>query len=84
MNKLYFLIAVLLTAIIVDGQIGINTTTPNSNSLLHIESSEEHLKGIMIPKLTQDQLNKLTYSDYPTNTQIRLTEVDHGLKLYNI
>jgi len=45
-----------LTSTLVNGQVGINTTTPDTNSILDVVSTT---KGILIPRLDQTETNTL-------------------------
>lgn len=55
-----------------NGAVGINTSTPNANSVLDIVSGDNN-KGIMIPRLTEVQRNAIAIN----NT------LDDGLAIYN-
>lgn len=56
-----------------NGAVGINTASPNSNSVLDIVSGNNN-KGILIPRLTETQRNAITIN--PAN--------DDGLTIYNV
>lgn len=55
-----------------NGAVGINTTLPNSNSVLDVVSGNNN-KGVLIPRLTEAQRNAIT---------INLAK-DDGLTIYN-
>lgn len=55
-----------------NGAVGINTTTPNANSVLDVVSSNNN-KGILIPRLTEAQRNAIIIN----------TSQDDGLTIYN-
>ncbi len=55
-----------------NGAVGINTTTPNENSVLDVVSTA-HNKGILIPRLTETQRNTITINK----------AADDGLTIYN-
>ncbi|GEJ48046.1 hypothetical protein [Chryseobacterium sp. ON_d1] len=55
-----------------NGAVGINTTTPNANSVLDIVSGNNN-KGIFIPRLTEAQRNAIVIN----------TSQDDGLTVYN-
>lgn len=42
---------------LINAQVGIGTTNPDSSSILHVESTD---KGLLIPKLTTAQINAIT------------------------
>lgn len=77
--------------VVKNAQVGINTIQPNSNSALHISEkmtstdpdSENKIKGIIIPRLTEQERNRLTYSDPDTKQNIRLQSSDNGLTIFN-
>ncbi|WP_131329466.1 hypothetical protein [Chryseobacterium piperi] len=55
-----------------NGAVGINTTIPNSNSVLDVVSGENN-KGILIPRLTEEQRNAISINKAN----------DDGLTIYN-
>lgn len=55
-----------------NGAVGINTTTPNSNSVLDIVSGNSD-KGILVPRLTEDQRDAIVINK----------PADDGLTIYN-
>lgn len=55
-----------------NGAVGINTASPNSNSVLDIVSGNNN-KGILIPRLTESQRNAITINK----------TTDDGLTIYN-
>lgn len=55
-----------------NGAVGINTNTPNANSVLDVRSGNNN-KGILIPRLTETQRNAIVIN--PAN--------DDGLTIYN-
>ncbi|MDR1877295.1 MAG: hypothetical protein LBQ84_06690 [Flavobacteriaceae bacterium] len=79
MKKIIEIVAIILGSIAYS-QVGINTEEPNSNTLLHISekldptdtSSEVQSKGIIIPRLTEEQRDGMT-----------TTYLDNGLLIYN-
>lgn len=89
--KNYFYILLLIFSVnTLIAQVGINTEYPNENSLLHISekngdnsSSIITSKGIMIPRLTENERNILTYENGITTNSIRLTSNDEGLMIFN-
>lgn len=56
-----------------NGAVGINTTTPNANSVLDVVSGNNN-KGVLIPRLTETQRNAIVIN----------TAKDDGLTIYNI
>ncbi|MEF9479994.1 hypothetical protein OWR28_21825 [Chryseobacterium sp. 1B4] len=56
-----------------NGAVGINTTTPNTNSVLDVVSGNNN-KGVLIPRLTEAQRNAIVMN----------TAKDDGLTIYNI
>ncbi len=70
---------------------GINTDQPNSNSVFHVSEkmrstdpeSQNKIKGILIPRLTEAERNILTFSDPANQQNIRLTAEDNGLTIFN-
>lgn len=74
-KKLFFLGTVFLMICTVHAQVGINTTTPNPNAVLHVEShfGGGNYGGFMPPKVTLAQRDALS-----------LTTDDDGLMLYVI
>ncbi|WP_419488469.1 hypothetical protein [Chryseobacterium bernardetii] len=56
-----------------NGAVGINTTTPNANSVLDVVSASNN-KGVLIPRLTETQRNAIVIN----------TAKDDGLTIYNI
>ena len=83
--KKIFLLYILFISIFSLGQVGINTSNVNSNSILHISEKNDlndvTNKGIMIPRLTESERDKLTYN--LGTTDIRLTAVDNSLLIFN-
>lgn len=55
-----------------NGAVGINTSSPNSNSVLDIVSGNKN-KGILIPRLTENQRNAIVIN----------SATDDGLTVYN-
>ncbi|WP_333596623.1 hypothetical protein [Chryseobacterium flavum] len=55
-----------------NGAVGINTTTPNSNSVLDVISGNNN-KGVLIPRLTEAQRNAIVINQ----------SSDDGLTIYN-
>nr|WP_314493805.1 hypothetical protein [uncultured Chryseobacterium sp.] len=55
-----------------NGSVGINTTSPNQNSVLDVVSNNNN-KGVLIPRLTTAQRDAITVN----------TAVDDGLTIYN-
>lgn len=53
MKKTILLIALTLVSLHSEAQVGINTTSPNLTSILHIESNSQ---GVLFPRLTLDQM----------------------------
>ena len=72
-------------------QVGINTDEPNTNAALHISErmkstdpdANNRIKGVIIPRLTQAERDKLTYSDAPVNSTLRLGAADNSLMIFN-
>ncbi|MCJ7933449.1 MAG: hypothetical protein MUW56_07390 [Chryseobacterium sp.] len=92
MKKIQYLFLMLFVlSINTFGQVGINTDEPNSNTALHISERmkstnpdvNNKIKGIIIPRLTQAERDKLTYSDAPTNSTVRLGNADNSLMIFN-
>ncbi|WP_445721540.1 hypothetical protein [Flavobacterium sp.] len=82
LNTKYFVFTLLFFALSMNGQVGINTTTPDASSILDITSTT---KGILTPRMTTAQklaiaspangllvydtdLNGYSYYDLPTTT----------------
>ena len=55
-----------------NGAVGINTTTPNANSVLDVVSGNNN-KGVLIPRLTEAQRNAIVINQ----------SNDDGLTIYN-
>lgn len=72
-------------------QVGINTEEPNLNAALHVSErmkstdpdANNRIKGIIIPRLTKTERDRLTYSDAPGNNTIRLNGSDNSLMIFN-
>jgi hypothetical protein len=62
MNRIYFIIFLLLINCIVNAQVGIGTETPDSNTMLDIVSPNNN-KGILIPRLTEAQRDLIDKSN---------------------
>lgn len=68
MKKILILLLLILLKINTYAQVGINTDEPNSNTLLHVSEkvkstdavANNKLKGIIIPRLTEAERDKLT------------------------
>ncbi len=91
--KLNLFLSFLLISSFMFGQVGINTDEPNSNTLLHVSErvkntdsdSNNLLKGILIPRLTESERDKLTYEDpSATSKVLKLFATDNSLMIYNI
>ncbi len=54
MKKIVFQLTIILSVLTCWGQVGINTTTPNSSSILDIEAND---KGVLIPRVNIPALN---------------------------
>lgn len=80
-----------LSALAGYAQIGINTPLPNPNTNFHISelTSTEHgikriPKGIIIPRISVEERNKLTYVDPLAGAKIiKLTAAENGLLIFN-
>lgn len=92
MKKRHFLLLMLLTfSINIFAQVGINTDEPNTNTAMHISERmkstdpaiNNKLKGVIIPRLTETERDKLTYSDAPLNATLRLVAADNSLMIFN-
>lgn len=83
--KKIFLLCILFISFFSLGQVGVNTSNINSNSIFHISEKDDlnniMNKGIMIPRLSESERDKLTY-DLGT-TDIRLTAADNSLLIFN-
>ncbi len=62
-------LVLLIIPIKAHGQIGIGTTTPDTNTVLEIHSES---KGILIPRMTKMQLEKI--KDPPSGLMIYVTD----------
>lgn len=65
----------IMVSVCVFAQVGINTSAPNANTLLHVSETKDGTvssKGIIIPRLTTTQRNSMTN-----------TSSDNGLIIYN-
>jgi len=73
MIKKFFILFFCLVLAGVQAQVGINTTTPNPNAVLHVNShfGGSQYGGFMPPKVTLDERNS-----------IPVTAADDGLMLY--
>lgn len=88
--KILFFISFFLF-VIANSQVGINTDEPNLNSALHISEKMRNtdpdinnkIMGIIIPRLTEQERNRMTYSDPDTQQNIRLSSSDNGLTIFN-
>lgn len=87
--KKKLLLALCFLTSLTFGQVSINTINQNPNVLLHVsermdESSPVVLKGIMIPKLTEEERNELTYENPLANPKVlKLFASDNSLMIYN-
>lgn len=89
--KLNLFLPFLLISSFLFSQVGINTNTPNPNSNLHVSerndpnssNDPDNYSGIIIQRYTTSERDKLTYSDYPTNSSIRLNKFDNSLMIFN-
>ena len=70
----------LLFTIILNGQVGIGTTTPDASAVLDIQSSAND-KGILIPRVTQAQRNAI--SSPATGLMIFQTDGNVGFYFYD-
>ncbi|MCO6564823.1 MAG: hypothetical protein J6581_05205 [Apibacter sp.] len=71
MNRFYFIIYLLLINCVINAQVGIGTETPDSVAMLDVVSPNNN-KGILIPRLTEEQRD-----------QIDKTNAKDGLLIYN-
>lgn len=71
------LFLLLGTSINLLAQVGINTEVPNEKTLLDIEGSN---KGIMIPRLNEEQRDQLTFNK---DNKLSLSEEENSLLIYN-
>lgn len=78
MKTLYYLILVILISSPAYSQVGIGTTTPDSSSILHLESTDS---GLLIPRLTYVQ--KLSITSPATGLLIYQTNNDSGFWYYD-
>jgi len=88
MKKILALL-LLFVNIVTYSQVGINTESINSNTLLHV-SEKENLnspvvtKGIIIPRLTEIERDQLTYENPLANPKVlKLFATDNSLMIYN-
>ena len=81
----YIVVGIMLFTSITIAQVGVNTTQPNKHAALHVSESgnETSIKGIVFPRVTQTQLNQLTYVDPLNPTTVKLTASDDGLYVFN-
>ena len=61
MKQLYFILSVFFGLNYGFGQVGINTNTPDTSSILDIVSSS---KGVLFPRMTQTQINAISNPAY--------------------
>lgn len=89
MKKILFLFYFILISVALHAQVGINIEDPNSNTLLHVserlnEQSEISKKGIIIPRLSEEERDALTYDNPLSNPKVlRLQASDNSLLIYN-
>lgn len=91
MKNKFSLLIFALSIYVGYAQIGINTPLPNPNTYFHVsellttnQGTKVVPKGIMIPRLTVWERDKLTYVDpIATAKVIRLTDADNGLLIFN-
>lgn len=87
----YLLLIICLLSDHLFSQVGINTDEPNINTAFHVSErmkstdpdANNRIKGIIIPRLTKTERDKLTYSDAPVNSTIRLGTLDNSLMIFN-
>lgn len=78
MKKIIFLVSILITGI-ASAQIGIGTTTPNTDAALDLTSTE---KGMLIPRMTQAQ--RIAIATTPaTGLLVYQTDLAAGFYYYN-
>lgn len=85
------IIFIIFTFSKLPSQVGINTDQPNPNSVFHVSEkmrstdpdSENKIKGILIPRITEAERNILTYTDPDNQQSLRLTTEDNGLTIFN-
>lgn len=89
--KLNLFLPFLFISSFLFSQVGINTSSPNANSNLHVSERKDpdsstdpdSYSGIIIQRYTTSERDKLTYSDSPTNSSIRLNKSDNSLMIFN-
>lgn len=65
-------------------QIGINTKLPNPNSILEVSSNSGDPKGILTPRLSEEERDNLTYEDPKAATKVlKLSAKDNSLLIFN-
>ena len=92
MKKHLILFFCLIVSNLLFSQVGINTDEPNVNTLLHVSEKfkttdadlDNKLKGIIIPRLTESERDKLTYENPLVNPKVlKLFATDNSLMIYN-
>lgn len=92
MKKIIILSICLLVSNILFSQVGINTDEPNTNTLLHVSERMKStdsdinntLKGILIPRLTEEERDILTYENPLSDPKVfKLLASDNSLMIYN-
>ena len=86
-------VSLALTSVIfynLNAQVGINTDTPNINTLFHVSErsiptneNPDLFEGVLIPRYSTQERHQITFSDFPTNSNIKLNANDNGLTIYN-
>ena len=56
MKTIYILLILLLSNVLVYGQVGVGTISPDSSSILHVSSTS---KGVLLPRLTTAERNAI-------------------------
>ncbi|QTV05514.1 hypothetical protein [Faecalibacter bovis] len=88
MKKIIFILFSFLIISPLIAQVGINTSTPEKNTLLHVSEKMDDQsiikKGIMIPRLTETERDELTYENPLANPKVlQLQASDNSLLIYN-
>ena len=88
MKKIIFILFSFLLISPLVAQVGINTSFPEKNTLLHVSEKMDDQsiikKGIIIPRLSEKERDELTYENPLVNPKVlQLQARDNSLLIYN-
>lgn len=88
MKKYFYTIVLFILCTVTYSQISFNNTLPNNNTIVHISEQDGNgitvPKGILLPRLTQNEIDGLTYVDPLAPLKVvKLTAAEDGLLVFN-